>query len=64
MHFLGALSRDYIGHWGGITFAKYSLEQGQNDDTDQERSMMRHVEAKNRKKSLKLTNLIWYKTEE
>ncbi|KAL3080363.1 hypothetical protein niasHT_038403 [Heterodera trifolii] len=51
----GALSPDYIGHWGGITFAKYSLEHGQvgtagtaadhQDGEDDERSILRHVEV-------------------
>uniref|UniRef100_A0A914HL06 SRCR domain-containing protein n=1 Tax=Globodera rostochiensis TaxID=31243 RepID=A0A914HL06_GLORO len=43
-----ALSADYVGHWGGITFARHSLEHGGGGGDDgyaDERSILRHVEV-------------------
>ena len=46
-----SLSAQYVGHWGGITFARHTLEaneanqQTERDDWAQgDRSVLRHVE--------------------
>jgi len=43
-----SLSEEYIGNWGGITFARHNLEQGMIDGMDAtnngDQSNLRHVE--------------------
>jgi hypothetical protein len=46
-----SLSREYVGNWGGITFARHSLEheqekeeEGQMRQDGGDHSMLRHVE--------------------